>query len=154
MAFQIRTGIIFLGISFYIIERNGFCAILVVEGDHHFIIVQVDGVDKYIDEPLPVILSIDVQFAEFVQPEGDELGADSGLCQLFVGDLDFQILLRAFQFFQTALCGFGEDAHLDCIQDILDSRFHFPETAFQNRQGSVLSVLQIHHLRYNWPYHP
>ena len=97
-AIQIRTGIIFLNCPFYIVERDGNCAFLVVAGDDHFVIVQIDGVDENIDEPLPVILSVDVQLAEFMQPEGDELCADPRFCDLLIGDLDFQILFEAFQF--------------------------------------------------------
>ena len=117
MAIQIRTGIIFLDCSFNIIERDYFRAVLVVEGDDHFVITQVDSIDENIDEPLPVILSVDVQLAEFMQPEGDELCADPGFCNLLIGDLDFQIFLGAFQFFQSAFCGLGEDAPLDCVQN-------------------------------------
>ena len=90
MAIQIRTSIIFLNCSFYIVERDGLRAILVVEGDDHFVIVQVDSIDENIDQPLPVILSADVQLTELMQPKGDELCADPRFCNLLVGDLDFQ----------------------------------------------------------------
>ena len=101
MVIQIRTGIILLNCPFYIVERDSFRAVFVVEGDDHLVIVQVDGIDEYINQPLPVILSADVQLAEFVQPEGDKLCADPRFCNLLVGNLDFQILFGAFQFFQT-----------------------------------------------------
>ena len=99
MAIQIRTGIIFLYCSFYIIERDGNCAILVVEGDDHFVIVQVDGIDENIDQPLPVILPSNVQLAELMQPEGDELSTDPRFCNLLIGNLDLQIFFGVFQFF-------------------------------------------------------
>ena len=98
MAIQIRTGIILLNCSFYIVERDSFCAILVVEGDDHFVIVQVNRIDENIDQPLPVILPGNIQLAEFMQPEGDELCTDPRFCDLLIGDLDFQILFGAFQF--------------------------------------------------------
>ena len=140
MAIQIRTGIIFLCCSFYIIESDSFRAVLVVEGDDHFVIVQVDGIDENIDEPLPVILPIYIQLAEFMQPEGDELSADPRFCDLLIGNLDFQIFLGAFQFFQSALGGLGEDAHLDCVQNVLDAAFHFSEFCFQYGQGSEVRI--------------
>ena len=146
IAIQIRTGIIFFNCSFYIVERDGFRTVLVVESDDHFVIVQIDSIDEDIDKPLPVILSVDVQLTELMQPEGDKLCADPGLCDLLVGNLNFQIFLGAFQFFQAALGGFREDAHLDCVQDVLDAVFYFPKLRFQNRQGSVFSVLQVHDL--------
>lgn len=61
MAIQIRTGIIVSNCSLYIIEGDGFGAILVVESDDHFVIVQVDGIDENIDEPLAVILPVNIQ---------------------------------------------------------------------------------------------
>ena len=99
IAINIRTGIILLNCPFYIVECDGNCAILVVKGDDHFVIVQIDSIDENIDEPLAVILSVDVQLTELMQPKGDELSADPGLCNLLVGDFDFQIFLGAFQFF-------------------------------------------------------
>ena len=60
IAIIIRTGIIFLDCSLYIVERDGFCAILVVKSDDHFVIVQVDSIDKHINQPLAMIQSVDV----------------------------------------------------------------------------------------------
>ena len=111
-AIQIRTGIIPLNSSFYIIERDGLRAILVVEGDDHFVIVQVDSIDENIDQPLPVILSANIELTELMQPECDKLCADSGLRNFLVGNLDFQVLFGAFQFFQAALGGLSKDARL------------------------------------------
>ena len=86
-----------------------------------------------------------IQLAEFVQPEGDELRADSGLGDLFIGDLDLQILLGSFQFFQPALGGLGEDALLDGVQQILDAGFRFPELLLVQGKTGVFTILQIHH---------
>ena len=68
-----------------------------------------------------------VQLAEFVQPESDKLRADSGLGNLLVSNLDFQILFGSFQLLKPALGGLGEDALLDSVQKILDAGFRFPE---------------------------
>ena len=113
-AIQIRTGIFFYGFL-YVVQCDGSGAVFVVEGDDHFIIVQIDGIYKGIDQHFAVGLLADIQLAEFVKPEGDELRADSGLGNLLIGDLDFQIFFRGFQFLQVGLGGFGEDALLDSV---------------------------------------
>ena len=127
MAIQIRTGMIFLNCPLYIVERDGFCAVFVVESDDHLVVMQVDGIDKNVNQPLAVILSVDVQLTELVQPEGDKLRADPRLRNLLIGDLDFQIFLGTFQFFETAFRGLSEDAHLDIsIGNLLRSSPDFP----------------------------
>ena len=113
-AIQIRTGIVLYGF-FHIIQGDGSGAVLVVEGENQLIIIQINGVHKGINQHFAVRLLVYIQLAEFVQPEGDELRADSGLGDFFVGDLDFQIFLRSFQFLQAGLGGFGEDALLDGV---------------------------------------
>ncbi len=77
-AIQIRTGILLYGFL-YVVQCDGSGAVFVVEGDDHFIIVQIDGIYKGIDQHFAVGLLADIQLAEFVKPEGDELRADSGL---------------------------------------------------------------------------
>ena len=96
-AIQIRTGIVLYGIL-HIVQGDGSGAVLVVEGENQFIIVQVDGVHKGVDQHFAVGLLAYIQPAEFVEPEGYELRADSGPHNLLVGNLDFQILLGGFQF--------------------------------------------------------
>ena len=80
-------------------------------------------------------LLADIQLAEFVKPEGDELRADSGLGNLLIGDLDFQIFFRGFQFPQAGLGGFGEDALLDSVEHIVNALFclcRFPDESLHN----------------------
>ena len=113
-AIQIRTGIVLYGF-FHIVKGDGSGAVLVVEGENQLVIIQVDGVHKGIDQHFTVGLLAYIQLTEFVEPEGNELRADSGLGNLFVGDLDFQIFLGSFQFLQTGLGGFGENALLDGV---------------------------------------
>ena len=96
-AIQIRTGIVLYGF-FHIIQGDGSGAVLVVEGENQLVIVQVDGVHKGVDQHFAVGLLAYIQPAEFVEPEGYELQADSGPHNLLVGNLDFQILLGGFQF--------------------------------------------------------
>ena len=113
-AIQIRTGIVLYGIL-HIVQGDGSGAVLVVEGENQFIIVQVNGVHKCVDQHFAVGLLMHIQLAEFVKPEGDELRADSGLGNLLIGDLDFQIFLCGFQLLQSALGGLGENALLDSV---------------------------------------
>lgn len=83
-AIQIRT--VFVADSFLQSrEGDGFCAFLVVEGDHHFIIVQENRIDEGVDEHLAMDLLPHVQLTETVEPEGHKLRADLGLRQLFAG---------------------------------------------------------------------
>ena len=113
-AIQIRTGIVLYGIL-HIVQGDGSGAVLVIKGENQLVIIQVDGVHKGIDEHFAMGLLAYIQLAEFVQPEGDELGADSGLGNLLISDLDLQILLGSFQFLQPTLGGLGEDALLDSV---------------------------------------
>ena len=113
-AIQVRTGICFSGFL-HIVQGDGSGAVLVVEGENQFIIVQVNGVHKCVDQHFAVGLLAYIQLTEFVQPEGDKLRADSGLGNLLIGDLDFQIFLGRFQFLQTGLGGLGENALLDSV---------------------------------------
>ena len=96
-AIQIRTVIVadsFLQFR----EGDGFRALLVVEGDHHFIIIQENRVDEGVDEHLAVVLLPHVQLAEAVEPEGHKLRADLGLCQLFAGKPVLKLVAAVFQF--------------------------------------------------------
>ena len=77
-AIQIRT--VFVADSFLEFRKgDGFRALLVVEGDHHFIIIQENRIDEGVDEHLTVALLPHVQLAEAVEPEGHKLRADLGL---------------------------------------------------------------------------
>ena len=94
-AIQIRTGIVLCGFL-HIVLGDGSGAVLVVEGENQLVIIQVNGVHKGVDQHFAMGLLTHIQLAEFVKPEGDELRADSGFGNLFVGDLDcciWQLLL-------------------------------------------------------------
>lgn len=64
-AIQIRTGIVLYGIL-HIVQGDGSGAVLVVEGENQFIIVQVNGVHKCVDQHFAVGLLAYVQLAEFM----------------------------------------------------------------------------------------
>ena len=77
-AIQIRT--VFVADSYLQLrEGDGFRAFLVVEGDHHFIIVQKNRVGEGVDEHLAMDMLPHVQLTETVEPEGHKLCADLGL---------------------------------------------------------------------------
>ena len=113
-AIQIRTGIVLYGFL-HIVQGDGSGAVLIIEGENQLVIIQVDGIHKCVDEHFAVGLLMHIQLAEFVEPEGDELRADSGLGDFLVCNLDFQIFLGSFQFLQTGLGGLGENALLDSV---------------------------------------
>ena len=96
-AIQIRT--VFVADSFLQFrEGDGFRALLVVEGDHHFIIVQENRVDEGVNEHLAVAFLPHVQLAEAMEPEGHKLGTDLGLRQLFAGKPVLKLVAAVFQF--------------------------------------------------------
>lgn len=92
-AIQIRT--------FYFIKRNGLCAIFVVERNDDFIVIQVDRVNKGIDQHFAVRLLPHVQFAETVKPERHKLRVNFRTDEVFAGNPDFQILFAGFLFFKA-----------------------------------------------------
>ena len=125
-AIQIRT--VFVADSFLQFrEGDGFRALLVVEGDHHFIIVQKNRVDEGVDEHLAMALLPHVQLAETVKPEGHKLRADLGLCQLFAGKPVLKLIAAVFQLLQPRLCGARQDALLDGAQQIADGCVRFAD---------------------------
>ena len=85
-----------------------------------------------------------IQFAEALEPEGHKLGADLGLCQLFAGNLGFQLLFCGLQLFQTAFRRLGQDTLLDGVQEVLNGCIRLPQLLFIERQIDILSVLQVH----------
>ena len=115
-----------------------------VEGNHHFIVIDENGVDKSVNQHLPVGLLPHVQLAEAVEPEGHKLGAHLGLRQLLTGDTGFQFLFCGFQFFQPSLCGLGKNTLLDGVQQVLNGDIRFPQLLFIQRQVHVFPVLQVH----------
>ena len=101
-AIQIRT--VFVADSFLQFrEGDGFRALLVVEGDHHFIIVQENRIDEGVDEHLAMDLLPHVQLAEAVEPERHKLRADLGLRQLFAGKPVFKLVAAVFQLLQPCV---------------------------------------------------
>ena len=86
---QIRTHILFRESVLYIVKSDCLCAVLVVEGDNHLIVKEIDCIDKSINQHLAVGLLSHIQLAEAVQPKGHELSADFWFHQLLVGNADF-----------------------------------------------------------------
>jgi len=65
--YQIRTILCICKSGFYVVKCDGFRTIFVVECDDQLVIVEINPVDKRIDEPLPVRLLAHIQDTEFVQ---------------------------------------------------------------------------------------
>ena len=93
---------------FQVIISDSVRSVLVVESYHHLVIVQENGVDKSVNQHLPVGLLPHIQLAEAVEPEGHKLGTDLGFRQFFAGNLSFQFLFCGFQFFQTTFRRLGQ----------------------------------------------
>ena len=76
-------------------------------------------------------LDLRIQLPEPGQPELDEVGAEFGLGQIFLGDPDFQLLLLGLQGFQTLFGGTGQDTGLNGVEHILDASFSLLQLLFQ-----------------------
>ena len=126
-------------------KGNSLRPFLVVEGNEHFVIVQVDGVDESINQRLALLLLRKVQLAEPSQPEPYKVLAELGLCQPLFVDLGFQLFLLRFQGFQPFFGGTGQNASLDGVEHILNARFRLPELFLIEGQTNVFFVLQLHY---------
>ena len=144
-AIQIRT--ISLGCDFCRFSKgDGLCSFFIVEGYQNLIIIQVNRIDEGIHQCLPLVFQAHVQLAEPQQPEPDELIGHFRLCQLFFRNACFKLTLGFFQLLQPLLGGTGQDARLNRIEHILNTRFGIPELLLIEGNVGVLLVLQLHHL--------
>ena len=144
-AIQIRT--ISLGCDFCRFSKgDGLCSFFIVEGYQNLIIIQVNRIDEGIHQCLPLVFQAHVQLAEPQQPEPDELFSHFRLCQLFFRNASFKLTLGFFQLLQPLLGGTGQDARLNRIEHILNTRFGIPELLLIEGNVGVLLVLQLHHL--------
>ena len=144
-AIQIRT--ISLGCNFCRFSKgDGLCSFFIIEGYQNLIIIQVNRIDEGIHQCLPLVLQAHIQLAEPQQPKPDELFSHFRLCQLFFRNTGFKLTLGFFQLLQPFLGGAGQDAGLNRIQHILDTRFCISKLLFIKRNVGVFFVLQLHHL--------
>ena len=135
---QIQTRILFRKYGVKIIKGNGngTCPVLVVEGNHHFVVVDEDGVDEGINQHLAVGFLPHVQLAETVQPKGHKLGADLRLCPLPTSNSGFQLAFIGLQLLQSPLRGLGEDAFPDGVLEVLNGCFGLPDAlVLSNRKA-------------------
>ena len=144
-AIQIRT--ISLGCNFCRFSKgDGLCTFFIVKGDQNLIIVQINRIDERIHQRLPLVFQAHVQLTETEQPEPDELFGYFRLRQLFLCNASFKLTLGFFELLQPFLGGTGQDARLNCIEHILDTRFRIPELLLIKRDVGVFLILQLHHL--------
>ena len=114
-ATQIRTIALWGIFGGDFIERDGFCAVFVVECNQNFFIIEINRVHERIDKRFPVAFHVRVELAEVGKPKFYKICTDLRLCQLFFRDADFQFLLLGFQFFQASFGRAGQDALLNRI---------------------------------------
>lgn len=98
-----------------------------IECDDQFVIVEINPINEHIDQQLSVPLLGHVQCPESVQEMLDLFFCQLRLCNLLVGNPNFQFLLGCFQFIQATLSGLGEDTLLNGIQEIFNIPFHIPK---------------------------
>ena len=144
-AIQIRT--ISLGCNFCRFSKgDGLCSFFIVEGYQNLIVIQVNRIDERIHQCLPLVFQAHVQLAKPKEPEPDELFGYFRLCQLFFRNAGFKLTLGFFELLQPFLGGTGQDARLNCIEHILDTRFRIPELLLIKRDVGVFLILQLHNL--------
>ena len=125
-------------------ERNGLRPFFVVEGDQHFIVIEVNSIDEGVDQRLPLLLLGQVQLAKVQQPEADEFLLHHGLGQFFFGNLCFQVFFLALEGFQPLFGGAGQDAGLNGVEHILNAGLGLPKLLLVEGQAGALPVLQFH----------
>ena len=94
---QIRTILCLSKSGFYVVKCDGFCTIFVVERDDQLVIVEINPVDKGINEPLPVRLLAHIQNPELVQEMQQMFFCQFRFCNPLVGNPDFQIFFGCFR---------------------------------------------------------
>ena len=139
---HIRTFLRFHGFP----ESDRFCTFLIIKGNKHLIIVEIDGIDEGIYQCLPLLRLGHIQLTETEQPEPDEFFFHLRLGQPFFCNAGLQFLPLFFQRFQPLLGGAGQNAHLDSVQHIGDAGFRFLQLLFVDRQVSAFLILQLHDL--------
>ena len=127
-------------------ESDRFCTFLIVKGNKHLIIIEIDGIDEGIHQCLPLLRLGHIQLAEAEQPEPDELFFHLRLGQPFLCNAGLQFLPLFFQCFQPLLGGTCQNTHLDSVQHIGDADFRFPQLLFVDGQVCALLILQLHDL--------
>ncbi len=139
---HIRTFLRFHGFP----ESDRFCTFLIVKGNKHLIIIEIDGIDEGIHQCLPLLRLGHIQLTETEQPEPDEFFFHLRFCQPFFCNAGLQFLPLFFQRFQPLLGGTGQNAHLDSVQHIGDADFRFFQLLFVDGQISAFLILQFHYL--------
>ena len=144
-AIQIRT--ISLGCDFCRFSKgDGLCSFFIIKSYQNLIIIQINRIDKRIHQRLPLVFQAHVQLAKPQQPEPNEFFSHFRLRQLFFRNAGFKLTLGFFQLLQPLLGGAGQDARLNRIEHILDTRFCIPKLFLIKRNVGVLFILQFHHL--------
>ena len=134
---HIRTFLCFHGFP----ESDRFCTFLIVKGNKHLIIVEIDGIDEGIHQCLPLLRLGHIQLAEAKQPKADELLFHLWLSQPFLCNAGLQFFSLIFQSFQPFLGRAGQNAHLDGIQHIGDADFRFFQLLFIDGQIRAFLIL-------------
>ena len=101
-----------------------------VARDDQSVIIEIDTVDKGINQHLPVFLNSHIHATEAVEVTLKMILRDFGFRDLLVGNSDFQIFFSGFQFFLPGLGRLGDDTLLNRIQQIFDVPLHIPKLLF------------------------
>ncbi|MCL1834997.1 MAG: hypothetical protein FWG48_02450 [Oscillospiraceae bacterium] len=131
-------------VSFFIdsftdlVEINADLAVLVVEYYQHFIIVNVDAVQKNVDQPLLLFCVVEIGFCEFADPKLDLLLAQYRTLNAFFSDIDFNFFLFLLQLQERFFCSSSNDPLLDRVHYVVYFPLDLSELLFKRRQGGAV----------------
>ena len=143
-ATQIRTIALWGIFGGDLIESDGFCAVFVVECNQNFFIIEINGIHECIDKRFPVAFHIRVELAEPGQPEPNLIFTQPRPSDFFFGNPNLKFFLLGFQLFQTRFGGVGQHTRLDSVQHIFNAVLYLAHLLFQQREGGVFLILQLH----------
>ena len=143
-ATQIRTIALWGIFGGDLIESDGFCAVFVVECNQNFFIIEINGIHECIGKRFPVAFHIRVELAEPGQPEPNLIFTQPRPSDFFFGNPNLKFFLLGFQLFQTRFGGVGQHTRLDSVQHIFNAVLYLAHLLFQQREGGVFLILQLH----------
>ena len=128
------------------LKCDGLCTFFIIKGYQNLIIIQINRIDEGIHQCLSLVFQAHIQLAEPQQPKPDKFFGHFRLRQLFFRNAGFKLTLGFFQLLQPLLGGTGQDARLNRIEHILNTRFRIPKLLLVEGNVGIFLILQFHHL--------
>ena len=109
-----------LKFTLQVLQGEFLCSVFKIEGKYQFVVIEIDAVDKIVNQALASIKIVNVGVAEFLDVRNDMLLGDLRTLQLLQTDCRFKLLLTLLQFVKALLGGGCENSLLDRIKHILN----------------------------------